>query len=56
MVVLFSDLDFSSYNMFYAGYEWDIGHFQGAQRPNVDCFRSTSFGLSESEAMPIYLF
>uniref|UniRef100_A0A0D3FRP9 Rhodanese domain-containing protein n=2 Tax=Oryza TaxID=4527 RepID=A0A0D3FRP9_9ORYZ len=30
-------------------YEWDIGHFQGAQRPNVDCFRSTSFGLSESE-------
>ncbi|KAK1431479.1 hypothetical protein QVD17_07938 [Tagetes erecta] len=31
------------------GYEWDIGHFNGAQRPNVDCFRSTSFGLSESE-------
>ncbi|KAI3783720.1 hypothetical protein L1987_42806 [Smallanthus sonchifolius] len=31
------------------GYEWDIGHFHGAQRPNVDCFRSTSFGLSESE-------
>lgn len=31
------------------GYEWDIGHFQGAQRPNVDCFRSTSFGLSEHE-------
>uniref|UniRef100_A0A0D9W1P4 Rhodanese domain-containing protein n=1 Tax=Leersia perrieri TaxID=77586 RepID=A0A0D9W1P4_9ORYZ len=30
-------------------YEWDIGHFQGAQRPNVDCFRSTSFGLPESE-------
>ncbi|KAK3148679.1 hypothetical protein QOZ80_3AG0207300 [Eleusine coracana subsp. coracana] len=28
-------------------YEWDIGHFQGAKRPNVDCFRSTSFGLSE---------
>lgn len=27
-------------------YEWDIGHFEGAQRPNVDCFRSTSFGLS----------
>nr|XP_018676361.1 PREDICTED: rhodanese-like domain-containing protein 8, chloroplastic isoform X1 [Musa acuminata subsp. malaccensis] len=31
------------------GYEWDVGHFQGAQRPNVDCFRSTSFGLSEQE-------
>ncbi|XP_021714731.1 rhodanese-like domain-containing protein 8, chloroplastic [Chenopodium quinoa] len=28
------------------GYEWDIGHFQGAQRPEVDCFRTTSFGLS----------
>ncbi|KAL3835299.1 hypothetical protein ACJIZ3_010035 [Penstemon smallii] len=34
------------------GYEWDVGHFQGAQRPDVDCFRSTSFGLSESEASP----
>ncbi|KAG5522475.1 hypothetical protein RHGRI_034600 [Rhododendron griersonianum] len=31
------------------GYEWDIGHFHGAQRPDVDCFRSTSFGISESE-------
>ncbi|KAF5186422.1 Rhodanese-like domain-containing protein 8 protein [Thalictrum thalictroides] len=31
------------------GYEWDIGHFCGAQRPDVDCFRSTSFGLSDSE-------
>ncbi|KAF7813448.1 rhodanese-like domain-containing protein 8, chloroplastic [Senna tora] len=31
------------------GYEWDIGHFHGAQRPNVDCFRTTSFGLSEEE-------
>ncbi|XP_004503237.1 rhodanese-like domain-containing protein 8, chloroplastic [Cicer arietinum] len=31
------------------GYEWDIGHFRGAQRPNVDCFRSTSFGLSQGE-------
>ncbi|XP_030454816.1 rhodanese-like domain-containing protein 8, chloroplastic isoform X2 [Syzygium oleosum] len=31
------------------GYEWDIGHFRGAQRPEVDCFRSTSFGLSETE-------
>ncbi|CAA6662724.1 unnamed protein product [Spirodela intermedia] len=30
------------------GYEWDIGHFRGAQRPNVDCFRSTTFGQSES--------
>ncbi|KAK2987586.1 hypothetical protein RJ640_027887 [Escallonia rubra] len=34
------------------GYEWDIGHFRGAQRPDVDCFRSTSFGLSESEVSP----
>ncbi|XP_062213123.1 rhodanese-like domain-containing protein 8, chloroplastic isoform X2 [Phragmites australis] len=33
-------------------YEWDIGHFQGAQRPNVDCFRSTSFGLSEEVEDP----
>ncbi|KAI4340244.1 hypothetical protein MLD38_025103 [Melastoma candidum] len=30
------------------GYEWDIGHFRGAMRPDVDCFRSTSFGLSQS--------
>ncbi|KAL8547809.1 hypothetical protein ACS0TY_007223 [Phlomoides rotata] len=34
------------------GYEWDVGHFQGAQRPDVDCFRSTSFGLSETEVVP----
>ncbi|MCO5606785.1 hypothetical protein L7F22_060975 [Adiantum nelumboides] len=27
------------------GYEWDIGHFKGAQRPSVDCFKSTEFGL-----------
>lgn len=31
------------------GYEWDIGHFQGAQRPTVDSFRCTSFGLSETK-------
>ncbi|PON91214.1 Rhodanese-like domain containing protein [Trema orientale] len=31
------------------GYEWDIGHFDGARRPDVDCFRSTSFGLSQPE-------
>ncbi|OVA18501.1 Rhodanese-like domain [Macleaya cordata] len=31
------------------GYEWDIGHFNGARRPDVDCFRTTSFGLSESD-------
>ncbi|XP_040871756.1 rhodanese-like domain-containing protein 8, chloroplastic isoform X4 [Glycine max] len=31
------------------GYEWDIGHFRGAQRPSVDCFRNTSFGLSREE-------
>ncbi|KAG5014879.1 hypothetical protein JHK85_021015 [Glycine max] len=30
-------------------YEWDIGHFHGAQRPSVDCFRNTSFGLSQEE-------
>ncbi|KAL3322642.1 hypothetical protein AABB24_039967, partial [Solanum stoloniferum] len=33
------------------GYEWDVGHFQGAQRPDVDCFRATSFGQSESEVI-----
>ncbi|XP_030499453.2 rhodanese-like domain-containing protein 8, chloroplastic [Cannabis sativa] len=33
------------------GYEWDIGHFDGAQRPDVDCFRSTSYGLSQSEVI-----
>ncbi|KDP45803.1 hypothetical protein JCGZ_17410 [Jatropha curcas] len=33
------------------GYEWDIGHFVGAQRPDTDCFRSTSFGLSHREAI-----
>ncbi|BFI31251.1 UPF0176 protein [Marchantia polymorpha subsp. ruderalis] len=31
------------------GYEWDVGHFKGAQRPNVDCFKSTAFGLEEEE-------
>uniref|UniRef100_A0A7C9AC14 Rhodanese domain-containing protein n=1 Tax=Opuntia streptacantha TaxID=393608 RepID=A0A7C9AC14_OPUST len=31
------------------GYEWDIGHFRGAQRPEVECFQSTSFGLSDLE-------
>ncbi|GAQ84629.1 hypothetical protein KFL_001980110 [Klebsormidium nitens] len=29
------------------GYEWDVGHFQGAARPEVDCFRETEFGLAE---------
>ncbi|KAG4137357.1 hypothetical protein ERO13_D07G067000v2 [Gossypium hirsutum] len=33
------------------GYEWDIGHFHGAQRPDVDCFRSTSFGTSPTEGV-----
>ncbi|MBA0848091.1 hypothetical protein Goshw_028163 [Gossypium schwendimanii] len=33
------------------GYEWDIGHFHGAQRPDVDCFRSTSFGISPTEGV-----
>lgn len=31
------------------GYEWDIGHFQGAKRPDVDCFRNTTFGISDSK-------
>ncbi|KAG2533668.1 hypothetical protein PVAP13_9NG036104 [Panicum virgatum] len=34
-------------------YEWDVGHFEGAQRPNVDCFRSTSFGLSGEVSDPL---
>ncbi|GAV66725.1 Rhodanese domain-containing protein [Cephalotus follicularis] len=33
------------------GYEWDIGHFHQAQRPNVDCFRSTAFGLPEGQVI-----
>ncbi|KAH9606189.1 hypothetical protein KSS87_008483 [Heliosperma pusillum] len=33
------------------GYEWDIGHFDGAQRPEVDSFKSTSFGLSDVEVV-----
>ncbi|KAJ9145741.1 hypothetical protein P3X46_028087 [Hevea brasiliensis] len=33
------------------GYEWDIGHFVGAQRPDTDCFRSTSCGLSNREVV-----
>ncbi|GAB4850479.1 Rhodanese-like domain-containing protein 8, chloroplastic [Ancistrocladus abbreviatus] len=36
-------------NKRYEGYEWDIGHFDGALRPEVDCFRSMSFGLSKLE-------
>ncbi|PKA48241.1 Rhodanese-like domain-containing protein 8, chloroplastic [Apostasia shenzhenica] len=32
--------------LFWTGYEWDVGHFQGAKRPDVECFRCTSFGLS----------
>lgn len=31
------------------GYEWDVGHFQGAERPDVECFRETEFGLAEGE-------
>lgn len=31
------------------GYEWDVGHFKGAQRPPVDCFKSTEFGLQYNE-------
>ncbi|KAJ0257265.1 Rhodanese-like domain-containing protein 8 [Hirschfeldia incana] len=34
------------------GYEWDVGHFRGARRPEVDCFRNTSFGLSDEEEAP----
>ncbi|XP_039063219.1 rhodanese-like domain-containing protein 8, chloroplastic isoform X4 [Hibiscus syriacus] len=33
------------------GYEWDIGHFHGAHRPDVDCFRSTSFGTSPTQGV-----
>ncbi|CAM6103100.1 unnamed protein product [Calypogeia fissa] len=33
------------------GYEWDVGHFKGAQRPNVDCFKSTEFGLKDNETV-----
>ncbi|CAN1180310.1 Rhodanese-like domain-containing protein 8, chloroplastic [Linum perenne] len=31
------------------GYEWDVGHFQGSQRPEVDSFRNCSFGLPDNE-------
>ncbi|EOA36436.1 hypothetical protein CARUB_v10010974mg [Capsella rubella] len=34
------------------GYEWDVGHFRGAPRPEVDCFRNTSFGLSDEKEAP----
>ncbi|XP_010459399.1 PREDICTED: rhodanese-like domain-containing protein 8, chloroplastic isoform X1 [Camelina sativa] len=34
------------------GYEWDVGHFHGAPRPEVDCFRNTSFGLSDEKEAP----
>ncbi|CAH2037084.1 unnamed protein product [Thlaspi arvense] len=33
-------------------YEWDVGHFRGARRPEVDCFRNTSFGLSDEKEAP----
>lgn len=29
------------------GYEWDIGHFQGAERPDVDCFRDPLAGIDK---------
>ncbi|XP_020866822.1 rhodanese-like domain-containing protein 8, chloroplastic isoform X2 [Arabidopsis lyrata subsp. lyrata] len=35
------------------GYEWDVGHFRGARRPEVDCFRNTSFGLSDEKEAPL---
>ncbi|CAA7029512.1 unnamed protein product [Microthlaspi erraticum] len=35
------------------GYEWDVGHFRGAHRPEVDCFRNTSFGLSDEKEAPL---
>ncbi|XP_021604962.1 rhodanese-like domain-containing protein 8, chloroplastic isoform X3 [Manihot esculenta] len=34
-----------------AGYEWDVGHFIGARRPDTDCFRSTSCGLTNREVI-----
>ncbi|KAL0927235.1 hypothetical protein M5K25_001398 [Dendrobium thyrsiflorum] len=33
------------------GYEWDVGHFQGAERPEVDSFRHTSVGLASEETV-----
>ncbi|CAN1754458.1 Rhodanese-like domain-containing protein 8, chloroplastic [Linum perenne] len=33
------------------GYEWDVGHFQGSQRPEVDSFRNCSFGLPDNEVV-----
>ncbi|KAG8661128.1 rhodanese-like domain-containing protein 8, chloroplastic isoform X2 [Manihot esculenta] len=33
------------------GYEWDVGHFIGARRPDTDCFRSTSCGLTNREVI-----
>lgn len=38
----------------YSGYEWDIGHFRGALRSDVDCFRSTSFGSSHEEVGSLF--
>lgn len=35
-----------------SGYEWDVGHFKEAQRPPVDCFKSTEFGLQYNEVEP----
>jgi hypothetical protein len=43
---LFVDL---FYYVMLIGYEWDIGHFKGAQRPPVECFKNTEFGLQYSE-------
>ena len=34
-----------------AGYEWDVGHFEGSARPEVECFKSTEFGLSDTMVM-----
>ncbi|KAL3693974.1 hypothetical protein R1sor_007625 [Riccia sorocarpa] len=31
---------------FITGCEWDVGGSKGAERSNVDCFKSTTFGLA----------
>ena len=38
-----------------AGYEWDVGHFEGSARPEVECFKSTEFGLSDTMVWGICL-
>lgn len=37
------------------GYEWDAGHFQGAERPREDEFNETPRGEQGDDAVPEYL-